>query len=396
MDELISAEVVVCTLILMGAMQAALSAVAMCRQRQYFLAIWLGGFSLEIASKGLLYLRVAPEWSQWLGYWFSFDILYGPLLLLWVLKLINQTPLSKWHLMHFLPAILYLYLTLPEAISMSEATRMERINNYREFGDWVSYSQNTMDMLSGLLWHPYAYVFFALACLVWRRRLLPKRTYHWLLSMLVLHVAMWCAVVFGMVFVPWPLPLVFLASYLPAVVWVNLLAWMSLSYLQLKAPEQIPSEDPTDDNSKNFQQTCSEKESKAKYQHTRLNQEQQQQIAHQLEALMAQKVYTQSRLSLSDVAELIEIAPHYVSQVINDHYQCNFTDFINRYRLNAVKNQLEDQGLQQNTILDIALENGFNSKTTFNAAFKKDTGITPSQYRKQKRLENCEVDLNSP
>lgn len=399
MDELISAEAVVCTLIMVGATQAALSAVSMCRQQQYFLAAWLACFALEVASKGLLFLRIAPNWSQWLGYWFSFDIIYGPLLLLWVLFLINPAPLSKWHLLHFIPALFYLYLTVPEALALSESTRMERINNYLDFGDWVSYSQTTMDLLSGLLWHPYAYVFIALGCLIWRRKTTPKLIFRWLLSMLVLHVVMWCVVIFGMLWVPWSLPLVFLTSYLPAVIWINLLAWVSLSFLQLRRAD-MANQDNEELATPTVPQGEPEKveralvtEEKAKYQHTRLDKEQQKQIASQLEDLMAQHIYTQSRLSLADVAQLIGIAPHYVSQVINDYYQCNFADYINRYRLTAIKQQLSNPNLQQNTILDIALSNGFNSKTAFNTAFKKDTGVTPSQYRKQKQRENCEADL---
>ncbi|MDO6526248.1 helix-turn-helix transcriptional regulator [Motilimonas sp. 1_MG-2023] len=407
MDESISAGAVVCTLILMGAIQSAFSAFSIFRQQQYYLAAWLGFFSLEIASKGLLYLDVLPSWTQWFGYWFSFDITYGPLLLLWILKLTSNKPLSKWHLLHFLPAAGYLALTLPEALSMPSATRMERVNNYLSAGEWVSYNPETTQWLSGLLWHPYAYVLLALAYLIGRRNQVQPITYRWLMSMLLVHLAMWCAVIFGLEWLPLSLPLVFLASYLPAVLWVNFLAWLSLSYLQLKPTVEqkqplqpntfnelerqtaITTPPPCTTLTKPTEQPVATKE---KYQHTRLDQDQQILIATQLDNLMSQGAFKRSRLSLAEVADEIGIAPHYVSQVVNDHYQNHFSDFVNKYRIKAIKAQLLDAQLQQQTILEIALANGFSSKATFNAVFKKETGVTPSSYRKQKNHNKCDVE----
>lgn len=407
MDELISIEVVVCTLILMGAIQAALYSLSMFRLKQTYLALWLALFSLEVGSKGLLYLEVVPIWSQWFGYWFSFDLLYGPLLLLWVVSLTQQEPLSKSHILHFLPALWYGFLTIPEALSMSPELRAERIFDYLNESIWVSYSPETMSLLSGVLWQPFIYVLFTLAYLCMKKEKLELKSFHWLLTMLLLHAAMWCFVIFGMEKLPWALPLVFLASYLPATVWVNFLAWLSISHLQINAKAGETSNGS--DVGKNEQNSstslisedapeagCDQKSSHCvkaqKYLHTRLEESQRVLIADKLKELMEQGEYTRARLTLGEVADLVGVAPHLVSQVINEHYQCSFSDFVNKYRLQAIKSQLLDPEKSSQTILEIALANGFSSKTRFNAAFKEETGLIPSKYRKLKSLKNCEVD----
>ncbi|MGR5283906.1 helix-turn-helix domain-containing protein [Vibrio maritimus] len=406
MDELISTEVVICTLILMGAIQAALYSLSMFRLKQSYLALWLALFSLEVGSKGLLYLDAVPIWSQWFGYWFSFDLLYGPLLLLWVVSLTQQKSLSKWHILHFLPALWYGFLTLPEALNMPPELRAERIFDYFNQSVWVSYSPETMSLLSGVLWQPFVYVLLTLAHLFRKKEQLELKSFHWLLTMLLLHVVMWCLVIFGAEKLPWALPLVFLASYFPATVWVNSLAWLSISYLQfnVRAGGKSNSSDLGTNEQNSLtplipdaipEVSCDQKPThivKAKkYLHTRLEESQRVLIADKLKELMERGAYTRSRLTLGEVAEQVGVAPHHVSQVINEHCQCPFSDFVNKYRLQAIKSQLLDSKKSSRTILEVALANGFSSKTRFNAAFKKETGLTPSQYRKQKGLENCDV-----
>ena len=79
----------------------------------------------------------------------------------------------------------------------------------------------------------------------------------------------------------------------------------------------------------------------------------------------------------------ILISPkHYLSQIINEKLNCNFLDFINGYRIDDAKDKLLDENYEHFTILAIAYEVGFNSKSAFYTAFKKNTNSTPSQYRK--------------
>ncbi|MEO0470134.1 MAG: helix-turn-helix domain-containing protein, partial [Bacteroidota bacterium] len=69
-----------------------------------------------------------------------------------------------------------------------------------------------------------------------------------------------------------------------------------------------------------------------------------------------------------------------LSQIINLGFGQNFNEFVNQYRIEAVKTQLQQGAQKQLSLLGVALECGFNSKATFNRTFKKLTQTTPSQY----------------
>lgn len=101
-----------------------------------------------------------------------------------------------------------------------------------------------------------------------------------------------------------------------------------------------------------------------------------------LQHMMAtEKPYTNSALKLAELAARLELSPHHLSQIINEKLGQNFFDFINRYRVAEAQQWLEDPAKQHYTILSIALAVGFNNKASFNTAFKKHTGMTPSQFR---------------
>jgi AraC-like DNA-binding protein len=70
-----------------------------------------------------------------------------------------------------------------------------------------------------------------------------------------------------------------------------------------------------------------------------------------------------------------------LSELINSRMGCNFYDFVNKYRIEDVKQLMVDPKYKNFTILAIALEAGFPSKSTFNSIFKKFTGLTPSEYK---------------
>lgn len=100
------------------------------------------------------------------------------------------------------------------------------------------------------------------------------------------------------------------------------------------------------------------------------------------QAMSAKKLYLDSDLTLDSLSQALSLSPKTVSNVINRHYQCNFFEFINGYRLNEAKRLMTSEQYEKCTILDIMHQTGFNSKATFNAFFKKKVGMTPRQFRK--------------
>lgn len=120
-----------------------------------------------------------------------------------------------------------------------------------------------------------------------------------------------------------------------------------------------------------------------KYQKSGLSPEQSENYLHRLRQFMeSKKLYTKNDLTLNELAERLAIPAHHLSQIINDRLQQNFYDFVNNYRVEEAKKRLLDPAYQHLTILAIAYEVGFSSKSVFNAAFKKLANMTPSQYKK--------------
>jgi AraC-like DNA-binding protein len=92
------------------------------------------------------------------------------------------------------------------------------------------------------------------------------------------------------------------------------------------------------------------------------------------------QLYKKAGLTLGDLAYEIGISQNKISQVLNNYLGKGFYDFINSCRVSAAQSIMLTQ---QKSILSIAYEVGFNSKSTFNSAFKKHTEITPSQFKKK-------------
>ena len=127
----------------------------------------------------------------------------------------------------------------------------------------------------------------------------------------------------------------------------------------------------------------SKEEKRQKYERSTLQADQKEEYLELILSYVENKCpYRQAELSLTELSEMIDIPSHYLSQVINEKLECNFLDFINSYRINEVKEKLVDPAFNHYTIIALAYEVGFNSKTAFYSAFKKQTGTTPSAYKK--------------
>lgn len=100
--------------------------------------------------------------------------------------------------------------------------------------------------------------------------------------------------------------------------------------------------------------------------------------------LETEHIYRNADLSLAELAEKLDSNTTYVSKVINDVADSNFTTFINRYRVEEACKLLIDPESSHLSIEGIALTVGFHSKSAFNGAFKRNTGKTPSEYAAQK------------
>ncbi|MFK7977576.1 MAG: helix-turn-helix transcriptional regulator [Halioglobus sp.] len=120
-----------------------------------------------------------------------------------------------------------------------------------------------------------------------------------------------------------------------------------------------------------------------KYQNSSLSPGDMQRIATKLsEKLASEKLYLDSSLSMPKLAESIGVSPNYVSQTINSVFNASFFDYINGLRVNYAKSLLSDPSYSHLSVVDVAMESAFNSRSTFYSAFKQATGQTPAQFRK--------------
>ena len=99
-----------------------------------------------------------------------------------------------------------------------------------------------------------------------------------------------------------------------------------------------------------------------------------------LELIINKRLYENHRLTLSNVAEALGTNTKVISSTVNAGFEMNFNDFINHHRIEAVKQKISQGEHLTSTLLGIALDCGFNSKATFNRAFKKSTMLSPKDY----------------
>jgi AraC-like DNA-binding protein len=120
-----------------------------------------------------------------------------------------------------------------------------------------------------------------------------------------------------------------------------------------------------------------------RYGQSTLSHDRSQRYLAKLSQLMeTEKPYKQGDLSLQVVAEKLDVTPAHLSQTINEHLGQSFSDYINSYRVEEVKKMLVDPSKKHYSLLAIAEEAGFSSKSSFNSVFKRLVNKTPSEYRK--------------
>jgi len=151
------------------------------------------------------------------------------------------------------------------------------------------------------------------------------------------------------------------------------LAVFAIGYFSLRQPELIYG------LSIEVPQICETSEEAAKYLGSPIDETLGAELANQVDEIMERdKVFLFNELTLADLAEAAGLSPHHLSQVINQHRQRNFYDYVNSYRAAHAVAYLEKHG--KSNLTRLSFSSGFNNRASFNKAFKKLTGITPSSF----------------
>ncbi|HMV50393.1 MAG TPA: helix-turn-helix domain-containing protein [Blastocatellia bacterium] len=164
----------------------------------------------------------------------------------------------------------------------------------------------------------------------------------------------------------------------------------ALAYLALRKPEAFAGGVRPEPEPQSVLQTEPVAQPK-KYERSTLTPERAEEyLARLMRAMESEKLFTDGDMTLQKLAEHLAIPAAHLSQVVNERCNQTFNDFINSYRVREAQAKLLDPATKHYSILAIAEEVGFNSKSTFNAVFKKHTGQTPSEFRESsKALETA-------
>ncbi|WP_460312642.1 helix-turn-helix domain-containing protein [Aliiglaciecola aliphaticivorans] len=173
-------------------------------------------------------------------------------------------------------------------------------------------------------------------------------------------------------------------------VWANAVIFVMLWSVAIWGLRQKPGFEELYESKDDIREVLEqENNQQRKYQRSALDEQQSTLIAAKIEKAMHEgKIYLDASLSMQKLAKHIFTSPNYISQTLNETLGMNFFDYVNKYRVDAAKRMLEQSN---DTVLDIAMCVGFNAKSSFYTAFKKETGQTPSQYRKQVKLNKVQA-----
>jgi len=328
----------------------------------YFLILWMILNAIHLSFHYLLFSETIYDYPHLLGIQFPMPLLHGVLLYYYVASVTNQFPKTKIvALIHLLPTIGVLLFLIPFFLS----TAPEKIEVFKSEGKGYETFQTILVasiFLSGIIY------------VIWSSLLLRKHkkqirdqfssleeiNLKWLQFLVYGLGAVWLLVIFTQ-----NDNLIFIGASV-FVIFVGFFGIQQKNIFNTVDASSIPSQTKTN---------------KEKYASSGLSQDQSEKLFVDLNQLIENKaVYKQQELSIGDLAKMLNTHPNYLSQIINKKTGRSFYDFINTFRVEACKKMMEDPESKKFTLLSLAYESGFNSKSSFNRYFKKSTGLTPTQY----------------
>ncbi|MBH9551542.1 AraC family transcriptional regulator [Inhella gelatinilytica] len=343
------------------------------RRANRFMAALLGVVALALLGD---FLRLDAQWRHWPASYValsSLPFLFGPLLLAYVQVLTGSAAALKGrHLGHALPWVVNLVLLTPW-LMLPEPQLIERI------GAGLAAPAAGVNLLAlGKAISLLAYTGCAmLQVRRWQRSLrdqfsnLDRVNLRWLSGLLVLFLVLEC-VFLSYLLGLWP-PGNPVGAADTAISLLLTLLVLATGVLAVRQP-QVFSAEPS---------LATERPAEAAGPPRGLRNlpaDRVPALRERLQRLMSeQALYRDRELSLRGLAQALGASPHQVSELLNQELGCNFFDFINGERVAAVQRGLREQ--PEATVLDLALEAGFNNKSTFNKAFRRVAGCTPTEWK---------------
>jgi AraC-like DNA-binding protein len=197
----------------------------------------------------------------------------------------------------------------------------------------------------------------------------------WLMGMVLGHAAVWSIVIAGRVLRAAGVAPASLQGLSQAIQVGSALVVFATGYVSLWQPELF-------EKAQAARAAEPARRPLPKYQRNRVDEREAAELARKLTAHMAdRRPYRDAALTLQALADAVGATPHMLSQVLNLHLRKSFFFFVNSYRAEELMAALDDRAQSHRGVLELALESGFNSKSTLNSFFKRYTGVTPTGFR---------------
>jgi AraC-like DNA-binding protein len=356
---------------LLGATQALLLAVALVSLKRgdktanrllaafaFTIAVLIGGNILITTH----YVELFPHLSR---VHHPFDFLAGPLLYLYIRRLLTRQALRRKDLLHFVPFILCIIYLLPYYFQSSEY----KLGNVTspQYAQWYYLRAALALILSAVYLAGVVLMLARFTRKINQESSPAERAILFQARFLVFSfLAILLIAIFRYFFdLRFPAYMGYTNLMLP--LGATLIVY-AMAYFGLRKSEWLEMENVSPAK---------------KYERSNLTPERSERYLKRLLDLMeTEKPYTNGDLTIQKLAEKLAVPAPHLSQTINERLNQSFSEFINTYRVEEAKRQLLDAKKKHYSILAIAEEVGFNSKSSFNAVFKKHTTITPSEFRK--------------
>ena len=339
----------------------------------YLISLWLALIAVFLGARFLPF-EVVDYFKPGI---FPVMFLFGPLLYLYVSSLaIENFKLEKKHLLHLIPFLLVcIHRSFTDPVSITAAPSLGQ--NSAFFYNQIYYFIILVSL--------FIYWIFSIRIILNHRKKIPyyfsnytKRiTLSWLIFVVLLFLVLFLV---DMSF-----------TSLSRFMGVRFFRFFSLSTNLTIFTFVVMFFSINQSTIYDFRETEAEEEedeSVAKYKRSALDEKRIEEINKKVwDYLKAKKPYLNPEFSFQMMVDDLGISRQYLSQVINAGQKKNFYKLINEFRVEEVKEKLADKKYEKYTVLGIAFECGFNSKTSFNRIFKEETGLTPTAY-KNSLLEN--------
>ena len=340
------------------------------------LMVWMAIMAIHQLVFYSIYSGFALQHPHLLGPGLSIPVLHGPMLFLYVLSMTKETPVKfKVLFLLFLPYILLTLLAIPFFI-LSAAEKLHVFETKGKDFEWYLMIQQILIMVTGI-----GYVLWSLFLIRRHRSNIrewfsntEKRELQWLEYLSIGLGGIWLLVIFfddHMIFIG-------------VVILVLFIGFFGINQLPIFHNwQKIDPPDGTNgtQNPADSQEPPETETSTVRYAKSGLKEDEAKDLHDRLTQLMEKEaLYKKNDLTLQDLAIRLDTHPNYLSQVINEKEHKNFYTYINNLRVQAFIENASRGATKNYTLLALAFDSGFNSKSTFNKYFKESTGKSPSEY----------------